>query len=270
MEEIKTFNDKVSNIKTDIATPLKIAVFTVCATISTKIDLQKLYDYRHLRNLWAFKYKPQDKKNIVPEIISRDNKEKNKELDNTFYNSIKISFTYNDSNISCKVFPNGKLHVAGSRTIEIAHEIPNLLYLFIKEIEPISCPIIDQKIVMIKTNFSFNKKINQELLKNIINEKYRYDGSSGFFRLATFYPEQFPGINIKFWSLRTRSYYKNKFTETNSKSNKIPTNKIDGQLSIFIFRSGKVSITAANINDLAESYFCITDIVRRHNEVLIN
>jgi len=278
MEEINEFNKKISELKSslDIATPLKIVVINVCAVVSSRLDLQTLYDNRHLRDTWSFKYKPLDKKNVSSEIIvktkTKTTKIKKDKSESTFYNCIIIDFKYNNLNISCKVFPNGKLQITGLKTISDAHEIPVLLFNFIKDVKQTNIYLKDQKIGMINSNFLFNKTINQELLKNIINDKYKYNGTDGFFRIATFNPEQFPGINIKFWTEATRLRYKKYFNnDLNIKHKKIPTSKIDGQISIFIFRTGKVTITAAKTtNELAEAYLCITSLVYKHKEVLIN
>jgi len=308
MESEISFNENIKNIVIDpeISGPLKISVITVCATVSSKLDLDYLFktlrnfdinlpenilndtyfldiaeEYRNPFHNLSIDYNPTNKKNSKVEIItSTKTKVSKTKVKTSFYNCLKMSFTFQETNnISCKIFPNGLLHITGSKTIEVAHAIPQLLYQFINNNQPaIKEPELfqlkDQRIVMINTNFALkvsskeslmSLKLNQELFKNILNTNYSIS-NGGCIRLATFYPEQYPGINIKFWTKKALLQYK----EHLATSKKIPKNKIDGQISIFIFKSGKISITAAkNSADLEEAYKGIIEIIRKHPEIFI-
>jgi TATA-box binding protein (TBP) (component of TFIID and TFIIIB) len=122
---------------------------------------------------------------------------------------------------------------------------------------------------MINSNFSFEKGILQERLKTIINN-FKFEGKEkpGYvWRMASFQPEKYSGINIRYMTKRCRDSTSVLFLE----GKKLPL-KLDGQVSVFIFRSGKGTITGAkNTTDLLETYLAITDLVRKNkNHVFYN
>jgi TATA-box binding protein (TBP) (component of TFIID and TFIIIB) len=113
---------------------------------------------------------------------------------------------------------------------------------------------------MINSNFSFEKGILQERLKNVINS-FKFEGkekSGHVWRMASFQPEKYSGVNARYMTKRCQNYSSSFYLE----GKKLPI-KLDGQVSVFIFRSGKGTITGAkNTADLLETYNAIVDLVR--------
>ena len=120
---------------------------------------------------------------------------------------------------------------------------------------------------MINSNFIFEKGILQERLKTIINNN-RFDGDGDarkIWRMASFQPEKYSGVNARYMTERCRKEYTNYYLE----GKKIPL-KLDGQVSVFVFRSGKGTITGAkNTKDLLETYKAITELVRNNKKQLL-
>ena len=278
LESEETYYTNLSQCKTDdkIASPLIVAVMTICGSVGSSIDLLEIFDYYMEEGSESFElsYVPNSKK-------SKDGK-KNK----AFYNCLNVVFHYKDidgieNKIASKIFPNGSIQLPGCRTIDAVHKSPEILFNFIKDIS-MKCqnrkpdiPIIrnpekfylqNVRIVMINSNFIFEKGILQERLKNIINNS-KFEGKEEpvkIWRMASFQPEKYSGVNARYLTTHCRKENENIFLE----SKKIPM-KLEGQVSVFIFRSGKGTITGAkNTKDLLETYKAITDLVRIHKKHL--
>ena len=139
-----------------------------------------------------------------------------------------------------------------------------------------SLKLQDVRIVMINSNFVFQHAndqgtiaqtgIIQERLKNIINNN-KFEGKEDpnrQWRMATYQPEKYAGVNIRYWTKTARQRYASYFTD----GRKLPK-KIEGQIGIFVFRSGKGTITAAkNSKDLLEAYQSICKLVRENSDEL--
>lgn len=134
------------------------------------------------------------------------------------------------------------------------------------------------RISMINSNFVFQTTnengdfeqagIVQERLKHVVNNnKYDGKGTKGrYWRMATYQPEKYAGVNIRYWTEEARKKYAIYYLE----GRKLPK-KIDGQISIFIFRSGKGTITAAKSSkDLLEAYQEICNLVRENSITLFH
>jgi len=273
LETEETYYNNLSKCKTDdkIATELVVAVMTVCGSLGSPIDLLEIFDYYMDVGCESFdlSYVPNSKK-------SKGDKNK------AFYNCLNVTFYYKDidsveSKIAAKVFPNGSIQLPGCKTIDTVHRAPELLFNFINaiaqeckdkkpDVEVIKNPKIfalkEVRIVMINSNFSFEKGVLQERLKTIINN-FKFEGkekAEHVWRMASFQPEKYSGLNARYMTKRCRDSTTNSFLE----GKKIPI-KLDGQVSVFIFRSGKGTITGAkNTKDLLETYKVITDLVRKN------
>lgn len=268
---IETYQNYYKNINkciTPISSKLSISVMTLCGSLGSPINILELFDYYidigH--DLFDLYYVPNTKKN-------GQNINKN----NAFYNCLNITFYYKDINsieskIAAKIFPNGSIQIPGCKTIDAVHKTPKIIYNFIKSYselckhkypniikEPENFILSNMRIVMINSNFSFNNKINQERIKNIINN-LKYDGTDKEeykWRIATFQPEKYSGVNIRYITKKSRDSLLNK---------QIPS-KLEGQISIFIFRSGKCTITGSkNTNELLEAYKAITDLAFKYKD----
>jgi TATA-box binding protein (TBP) (component of TFIID and TFIIIB) len=267
LEPIDEYYKNIRKCTTEdgISSDVSVAVMTVCGTVGTKINLLNFFDHYIEGNCGEFELS-----------FTPNTKESRAQSRNTFYNCLNVLFYYTDPNkitskISAKIFPNGSIHLPGCRTIEAVHNVPKILYNFIEDIDEISETTIiedhdlfeltDLRIVLINSNFLFNREILQERIKNTINEA-RYEGKptpGKIWRFATFQPEKYAGVNIRYWTRATREKYASYYIS----HKKIPK-KIDGQVSIFIFRSGKGTITGAkNTKDLLEAYLAISDLVRK-------
>lgn len=271
LESDEEYFNNLKKCKDDISSDLVVAVMTVCGSVGSEIDLLTMFDY-YLTNGCEFEL------NYVPNSKKSKDGTKNR----AFYNCLSVLFYYKDSNgieskIAAKIFPNGSIQLPGCRTIETVRKAPEILINFINDYSKL-CPksaiknpelfkLQNIRIVMINSNFVFESGIVQERLKNVINEQ-RYEGKMEdvkVWRMATFQPEKYAGVNIRFWTTKTRINYQQHFTE----GKKIPM-KLDGQVSIFIFRSGKGTITGAkNTKDILEAFRNITDIVRNNKQTVL-
>ncbi len=267
-------NIKCCKTEDNIATDLIIAVMTVCATLGSPINLLDIFDYyMEEKGYESFEL------SYVPNS-TRSQGIKNK----AFYNCLSVSFYYKDINsiesrIVAKVFPNGSIQFPGCKTMDAVHKVPEILYNFIssiakeckeknpnreiiKNIETFK--LRDVRIVMINSNFTFEKGIKQDNLKTIINN-FKFEGTEKQdhkWRIASFQPEKYSGINARYMTKRCREQTTSLFLE----GTKIPL-KLDGQVSVFIFRSGKGTITGAkNTKDLLETYQAITELVRKNKD----
>ena len=279
LEKEDTYYSNLNKCETHdkLASPLIVAVMTVCGSVGSGIDLLEIFDYyiEEGCGLFELSYVPNSKK-------SKDGK-KNK----AFYNCLNVTFHYKDvdgieSKIASKIFPNGSIQLPGCRTIDSVHKTPEILFNFIRDIalkvqkKKPSCIIIrnpdefmlrNVRIVMINSNFIFEKGILQERLKTIINT-LKFEGDDNnlkIWRMASFQPEKYSGVNARYMTGRCRKEYANHYIE----GKKIPM-KLDGQVSVFVFRSGKGTITGAKTTaDLLETYRAITELVRTNKKHLL-
>lgn len=275
LETEEVFYKNLGKCKTDdnIASELIVAVMTVCGSLGSSIDLLGIFDHYMDVGCESFElsYVPNSKKSKG---------EKNK----AFYNCLNVTFYYKDvdsveSKIAAKVFPNGSIQLPGCKTIDTVHRAPEILYNFITDIakeckdknpdmvvikNPATFFLKNVRIVMINSNFSFEKGILQERLKTIINN-LKFDGKEKpdhLWRMASFQPEKYSGLNARYMTKQCRDSTTNLFLD----DKKIPI-KLDGQVSVFIFRSGKGTITGAkNTKNLLETYKAITDLVRKNKD----
>ncbi len=275
LETEETFYNNLNKCKTEdsIATELVVAVMTVCGSLGSSIDLLEIFDYYMDVGCESFDL------SYVP------NSKKSKGIKNkAFYNCLNVTYYYRDidsieSKIAAKVFPNGSIQLPGCKTIDTVYKAPEILFNFINDIakeckekkpnvEVIKTPdtfiLKNVRIVMINSNFSFEKGVLQERLKILINN-FKFEGKEKpdyIWRMANFQPEKYSGINARYMTKRCRDSTVNLFLE----GKKIPM-KLDGQVSVFVFRSGKGTITGAkNTKDLLETYKAITDLVRKNRD----
>lgn len=306
METVETYETNISKCKSnEIASDLIVAVMTVCANIGSNIKLSKIFEKFNIKDpIKIDKYTiywkdPNNKKDIknknkeencfILQFVPNTKKSKDGHKNKAFYNCLSAEFYVEENNnkekkmskISSKIFPNGSIQLPGCRSIYTVYKAPEILLKFLKIInieygmlENDNIKINDLRIVMINSNFVFQengerKNILQEKLKNLINNNiYKgIDEPNKVWRIATFQPEKYAGVNIKYLTKKTRDEYVDYFK--NKENNKI--GKLDGQISIFIFRSGKGTITAAkNSLDLLEAYQEICKFVKNNKKEVFN
>jgi len=241
-KECKGKMDLVNNIN---YTDISISTMTVCFNFNQSINLDQLKE--KLSKYKIINYKPGSKKSKVPKKKGTD----------SFYNSFDIKLGIVDykkepvihSNISIFIFPNGKVKIAGAKTIntiqitidelinliELDNDIPGLLPENIK----IQMICSDFKIKPIIKNPE-GWCIKQELLKNILVKEYSL--SATFSALS-----RYPGINLKINSLIEK----------------------DKKISLLIFRSGSIIITGSkNAKDISNCYAFIINVISKNSEKL--
>lgn len=277
LESKEVFNRNLSKCKTsdNIASELVVAVMTVCGSLGSPIDLLEIFDYYMDVGCESFElsYVPNSKK-------SKGDKNK------AFYNCLNVTFYYKDiysveSKIAAKVFPNGSIQLPGCKTIDTVHKAPEIIFNFIRDIAK-ECKqkkpeadviknietfgLTNVRIVMINSNFSFEKGILQERLKALINSN-KFEGKDNpnhQWRMASFQPEKYSGVNIRYLTNVCRKQIASLYQE----GKPIPL-KLEGQVSIFVFRSGKGTITGAKTTkDLLEAYNAINTLVRNNKKTL--
>lgn len=237
---------------------LVVAVITVCGSLSTRINIQRLME---LFTLYAAD--PRNTRDFEMVYAPGSRREK------TFYNCLSLKFSLTDSagvtsRIIAKIFPNGSISVPGCRTIQAVHEAPARVLDCVRRVSgsdpghPAADPgllrLADVRIVMINSNFTFGRVIDQERLKDLLN------AAEGQWRTANFQPEKYSGVNIRYFT-RAGLLAAQTFTKSGMK---IPF-KMSGQLSIFVFRSGKCTITGAkSSSDILEAYTSITKVVEEN------
>lgn len=242
----------LENIKNDlIFKKISISTMTLCCTFNTHVDLDLLADI-YCENV---KYKPNAKKT-----------KKQKEGKDCFYNSLLMNMTtkyQTPSKVSIKFFPNGKIQVAGCKTIKSCCYCIRKAYrrlidndCFIDNNHYIS----DSKLVMINSDFKINKTINQKYLCELLYTK-KYSN----FLLTIYQNSKYPAINCKFISSNKILEHAN-FQLKNGFNKKFP-----GIISLLIFRSGSIIITGGNkIEDYYDAYSTIIKIFNDYPEILNN
>ena len=223
------------------ATKLKPSTITVCFDINTKINIKNVVKtfektYKNHDVFQSIKYKSGTKKS------------KDKELNDAFYNQCSMVLCIEDdeskiekqtSKINVFVFPNGSFRTVGCRTIKTCTIMINELFCFFKYNKdmvenPSQFSLKNIRISMINSDFKLSRKIKQKKLFNLLKEYTIENG--GNIRNNTFNPDKYPGINVKFIKDTTKVNSSIKFTRKGRK-------KIDGEVSILIFRSGSIIIT---------------------------
>lgn len=255
---VENFNNVLGTIRTEdnFASPLTVSVFVICGSFNSSINLNKLIELYEA---------DEDKDGSM--VVSWDPESKKSKLKrsdedtrgDSFYNSLKIETKIGDNNISAKIFKNGKIHITGCRTIEIVHRVPYIFKNYLEEYYPgcindlESYTLYDQTICMINTLANLNREIDREGLKDIINDNTIFNG--GNWRSAT-RPKRHQGVIARYLTNEAKEKYKNK--------DHLPC-KVDGQVTVIVFRSGKVIITGAKtLEDIREAYFGIVNIVRNN------
>lgn len=177
---------------------------------------------------------------------SKKSKEKKKKGEDSFYNCATLETIVDGSNISCKVFPNGNIQVAGCKTIGVANKVPIVVRNFISKYCPTAIRdtdgyvLRDLRVVMLKTSFKFNRVFDLEELKNgLLGSQC---DETGRWKSVIYEPGTFPGLNIK----------------------RVANGSKD-QTTIIIFRQGNAAITGAKtVAQLCNAYLAITEFVRRN------
>jgi hypothetical protein len=170
--------------------------------------------------------------------------------------------------VHIKIFQNGSLQLSGVQTIDMEkiEEIVECILILVQEaseefpniITVNSDQIGDVKITMINSNFKISPdpkwKINQKQLQSIINENYRIEHGGCWTGVTK--TEKYPGLNAKY-------IYKGCLDDYDPHSKK----KVNGQVTVLIFRSGSIIITGYSVWDHGiEAYNEIVEVIRSNFE----
>jgi TATA-box binding protein (TBP) (component of TFIID and TFIIIB) len=221
--------------------PKNVSVSTTGVTFELGVIVNLKYIFKLVKLndiLVGMKYK-----NEVKQTEEVNMKISEKTFNNQLTMKLKIA---DDKFVSVKIFLNGSIQIAGSKSIEqINKSIECLLKILKKKyfveslneeihlVESYNFAIKDFKINMINSNFYVNYKINIENLYPLITKK----GVK-----ARFEPLSHRCVNIK-------------FVPENSKIT-------DKPISIFVFESGSIIITGArNGNNIKNAYEFITGVL---------
>ena len=239
-ETWKNFDEtlyKIKNVSSEILSQsLRISTITLCFNLNTNIDTIKLGEKYESKN------------------------------NGKFYNSLIFNWhtKYQIKTIvSVKIFPNGKVQIAGLSNIKscayIMRKIYNKCTEFYenKEIAKVS----EVKIAMINSDFKINETIDLikccELLSNYSIV------SNGNFLSIVYQPIKYPAINTKIICDRyIENYNEHIYTHSFKK-------KYKNTISVMIFRSGSIIITGANdINDYLFTYEYLINLIKINNKTL--
>ena len=173
---VKTLCDMREKWPDNIPSWIDIATITLIAQIPHEIDVEAI----------------QTSLNEGPIII---NSCQFKKHDSKFYNQISIS--YDDEKYGkrkvIKLFPNGKIHVAGCFHLIDCYNIIQMVCKIITRITKLDIQRdnIKYNIAMINTSFSLNYIVNQKTVINTFNKM-------GDDYKISFHPDRYAGVKIKF------------------------------------------------------------------------
>ena len=172
--------------------------------------------------------------------------------------------------VHIKIFQNGSLQLSGVQTIDMEkiEEIVECILILIKEaskeypsiVTVNSDEIGSINITMINSNFKISEdekwKINQKKLQAIINDNHRIEHGGKWAGVTK--TEKYPGLNGK--------YIYNEYLDDYDPLSK---KKVQGQVTILIFRSGAIIITGYRVWEHGiEAYNEIINIINNNfNEV---
>ena len=221
--------------------PKNVSVSTTGVTFELGVIVNLKYIFKLVKLndiLVGMKYK-----NEVKQTEEVNMKISEKTFNNQLTMKLKIA---EDKFVSVKIFLNGSIQIAGSKSIEQINKSIECLLKILKKryfveslneeihlVESYNFAIKDFKINMINSNFYVNYKINIENLYPLITKK----GVK-----ARFEPLSHRCVNIKF------------VPDTNKDTDK--------PISIFVFESGSIIITGArNGNNIKAAYEFITEVL---------
>jgi TATA-box binding protein (TBP) (component of TFIID and TFIIIB) len=227
--------------------PKNVSVSTTGVTFELGVIVNLKYIFKLVKLndiLVGMKYK-----NEVKQTEEVNMKISDKTFNNQLTMKLKIA---EDKFVSVKIFLNGSIQIAGSKSIEQINKSIECLIKILKKryfveslneeihlVESYNFAINDFKINMINSNFYINYKINIENLYPLITKK----GVK-----ARFEPLSHRCVNIKY----------------------MPENGVvDKPISIFVFESGSIIITGArNGKNIRSAYEFITNVLEENSLVV--
>jgi TATA-box binding protein (TBP) (component of TFIID and TFIIIB) len=229
--------EQIKSISSEILTEsLRISTITLCFNLNTNIDTEKL----------------------CQKYISKNN--------GKFYNSLIFNWhtKYQFKTIvSVKIFPNGKVQVAGLSSIKSCAYIIRKVHNKCKDFYENNneSKITNVKIAMINSDFKISNTINLTTFCDILSN-YSVQANGNFLSIV-YQPIKYPAINTKFIC---NEYLQEYFEHIYKHSFKKKFNKT---VSILIFRSGSIIITGGNsLLDYLSIYNYMLNIIEKNKKKL--
>ena len=239
-ESWKSFDEtleEIKNVSSEILLEsLRISTITLCFNLNTNIDTVKLGEKYESKN------------------------------NGKFYNSLIFNWHTKyqfKTVVSVKIFPNGKVQIAGLANIKacayIIRKIFNKCKDFFEDTE--TAKVSGVKIAMINSDFKLKETIDlinccELLSKNSIQ-------TNGNFLSIVYQPIKYPAINTKIICDRYLEDYNEHVYKYSFKK------KYSNTISVMIFRSGSIIITGANdINDYLFTYKYLLELIKINNKTL--
>lgn len=231
--------DKIKDIKSNyISKIFSISTITVCSQFNSEIDLETL------SNLYfdKIKFNPKCKKSTQAKK-TKNKKDKTDENESLFYNSLimKIIGKYQEFGfISIKFFPNGKIQIAGCKTIKsCAYAIRKAFSRVYKNECFVGKPkITNTKIAMINSDFKINFNFDQDDMCIVLNEFSIHKNKN--FTQINYQNCKYPAINAKAIGISRIDEFK-RFLE--ARKEKAAKRKFPNVVSVLIFRPGSIILT---------------------------
>lgn len=256
-KDFQKYVDKIMSLETDILVKeFSISTITVCAQFNTEIDLESLSKIYFDDKV---KFNPKSKKT-----------KKNNNDDSYFYNSLimKVIGKYQPFGfISIKFFPNGKIQIAGCKTIKsCAYAIRKAFSRVSKNDCFVGKPkISNTKIAMINSDFKIRTYLDQDQMCNVLNEFSIHKDKN--FTQINYQNSKYPAINAKSISSSRIQEYKDFIF---NRKNNLTKGKFQNVISVLIFRPGSIILTGgSNIKQYLEIYeLLIKDIITPNLEII--
>jgi len=165
--------------------------------------------------------------------------------------------------VSVKVFPNGKIQVAGLSSIMSCAYIIRKVYrkLFKHFNFPDTSEIKNVKIAMINSDFKISNIFNLVKFCEILSN-YNIKQNGNFLNIV-YQPIKYPAINSKFIPDSMLEKYNEHIYKFGYKK------KFTGNISILIFRSGSIIITGGNsIDEYMLTYKYLLDLINNNSSYI--
>lgn len=240
---------------------LRISTITSVLKLSQNIDLEKIYTQIPISE----KYIPyieygsgNPPRGFSEKSLIKKRKKKKKKI---FYNQSTIHVVHDGKIMNVKLFNNGRIQITGLKNETQAEKLVKKLIQYFKDFDVIGdyTELIDNKIVLINSDFDLGYQIDREKLHRDIVENDIY---------SSYEPCIYPGVNIKY------------FINTNNTCGICDCENLcngkgsgcgDGQckkVTIAVFKSGKVIITGGrNKEQINESYRFITNFIESKKDI---
>ena len=230
LQEIKNVSSEVLFVS------LRISTITLCFNLNTDINTVKLSECYETKN------------------------------NGKFYNSLIFNWhtKYQVKTIvSVKIFPNGKVQIAGLANIKscayIMRKIFNKCRDFYKD--PESAKISMVKIAMINSDFKVNNTLDLINCCDLLS-KYSIQENGNFLSIV-YQPIKYPAINTKLICDKYLEDYNEHVYKYSFKK------KYNNKISVMIFRSGSIIITGGNDPlDYLFTYKYLLNLIKSNNKTL--